>query len=390
MVEIEFNYNGKIIVIQSNKEEKLKDVFDKFKTKSNIESNSIYFMYSGNILKEDKLTFEEIISEEDRRRNKMNIIVNDVSNSNPEEEEIITKLKEIICPECGESIKMHIEGYNIFLYDCKNGHKKDNILLNEFDNTQKINISKIKCDEINCENNKGNSYENKFYICNKCKKNLCPIHKLKHDKTHNIIEYDEKYYMCDIHNKEFSIYCKECKKDICIYCENEHINHDKISYGTIMPDIDEIKLKRIELEEKINKYKVNINEIKNILNKTVENIDCYYNIINNMINNYDNKKLNYEIIYNLNNIYNNNIIEDINIILNENFLNDKVDKILSIYNSMANNFKLIIKGKEYELMRELNIKNFENIKDEVKISLVGIKNITNMSNMFKYCSSLLS
>ena len=64
----------------------------------------------------------------------MNILVN---------EKKIIKSKEIICPKCNESIKIYIEDYNIFLNEW---HEIDNILFDEFEQTQKIDISKIKCD----------------------------------------------------------------------------------------------------------------------------------------------------------------------------------------------------------------------------------------------------
>ena len=56
-----------------------------------------------------------------------------------------------------------IEDYRINMYNCKNGHKKENILLNEFENTQIIDESKIKCN--NCQTqNKSTTFNNKFYF----------------------------------------------------------------------------------------------------------------------------------------------------------------------------------------------------------------------------------
>ena len=44
--------------------------------------------------------------------------------------------------------------------------------------------------------------------------------------------------------------------------------------------------------------------------------------------------------------------------------------------------KIRIEEKEYELMEEFNIKNCKEIKkDKLEITLLGIKNITNMSCM---------
>ena len=49
-----------------------------------------------------------------------------------------------------------------------------------------------------------------------------------------------------------------------------------------------------------------------------------------------------------------------------------------------NKCKIIIDGKEYELMEELNIKN----EERIEIKLIEISKITDMSYMFRGCSSL--
>jgi hypothetical protein len=138
----------------------------------------------------------------------MNIIVNDNNNNIDKNNISIKKSKDIICPICNENIKLYIEDYNIFLYECKNKHEIDNILINEFEETQKIDISKIKCEECK-EKNKNETYNNQFYRCNICKINICPICKLKHNKEHNIIDYDNKNYICEKHNEIYNLYCKE-------------------------------------------------------------------------------------------------------------------------------------------------------------------------------------
>ena len=166
MAEIIFNYNGNLTKIQCNKEEKMKEIFNKFIIKTQIDKNLIYFIYSGNNNINEELKFEEIANQEDKIRNKMNIIVND---NNIDKNNIsIKKSKDIICPICNENIKLYIEDYNIYLYECKNKHEIDNILINEFEETQKIDISKIKCEECK-EKNKNETYNNQFYRCNICK-----------------------------------------------------------------------------------------------------------------------------------------------------------------------------------------------------------------------------
>ena len=96
---------------------------------------------------------------------------------------------------------MNIKDFKINLYGCKNNHIINNIY-NKYENSQKIDLSKIICNECN-ENNRGNTHNNEFYICNTCNKNICPLCKLKHDKNHIIIKYDNKNYICKKDNESF-------------------------------------------------------------------------------------------------------------------------------------------------------------------------------------------
>jgi len=335
MFEVTFLYNGENIIIQCNLNDKMKDILKRFEIKLEKDINSLYFLYEGKKL-EEELTLEENINKDDMKLNKINIIVNDIDKK--EEKEINIKSKEIICPKCKESIKINIFNYRIFLNECKYNHKINNILIKEFENNQYVNQNEIICDSCKI-NNKSEAYNNEFYICNTCKIYLCPIcKKVKHDKNHNIIKYEEKYYICDKHNKLYNSYCMKCKKDICILCEKEHNNHDIINDGKLIPNIDEYKNKIKELRKSIDKLKENINEIIDNLNKVIENIEIYYKISNETINNYDNKNINYEILYNIKEINKNNenIIKEINNINKDNSINNKFNKIINIYNNIYN------------------------------------------------------
>ena len=73
--------------------------------------------------------------------------------------------KEILCPDCLESIRIIIVNYRTTLYECKNGHKFEKILLNELENKQKELISNLICNKCS----KKVIYEeiSKCYTCNK-------------------------------------------------------------------------------------------------------------------------------------------------------------------------------------------------------------------------------
>ena len=154
MVEVIFSYKGTETVIQSNKNNKMKDIINQFINK--ILKNDLLFIYSGKIINEE-LTFEQQANELDKDRKKMNILVFD--NDEAIKKDNIKQSKESICPKCYENILLKIKDFKIS-YECKNNHKMDNILLSEYLETQKIDLSKILCNK--CLNNKNNIFNNEF------------------------------------------------------------------------------------------------------------------------------------------------------------------------------------------------------------------------------------
>ena len=220
----------------------------------------------------------------------MNILVttNDIIAS---EEKIILS-NDIICPECKENILLNIKNCKINLFGCKNNHNYYNILLNNFKASQTIDLNAIICD-ICKENNKGNTHNNEFYICNTCNKNICPLCKSVHDKKHKIIIYDDKNFICRKHNETFNKYCKTCNDNICYICENKHKGHDIFEFGNILVEEDGLLKAKEDLKNIINKFKWKIHAIKEIFDLTVNLMDFYYKINDNIIENYNINKRNY-------------------------------------------------------------------------------------------------
>ena len=206
MVEIEFIFNNIKTIIQCDINGTMEDICKRYANKIQKDFKTIYFVYNGkNLNKELLKSFIQIANKIDKERKKMNLLVYEI---NIKKENKLIKSKDIICPECGENIRMKINSnYEINLFDCKNGHNI-NISLKEFEKSQYIDESKIICDKCK-ENNKLNVYMKIFYKCNKCKMNLCPLCKSNHDDSHNIIKYDLKNYICEIHNEIYISYCKE-------------------------------------------------------------------------------------------------------------------------------------------------------------------------------------
>ena len=328
MVTILFNYNSINIKIQANLEEKMISSFTKFSMKSNENVEKFYFLYNGALI-ENESTIDQVINNQDREKNQMNILVNLLDFVDETEKDSLILSKETICPKCKSSIKMNMKDYKILLYECKNRHKSDIIILENFEETQKIDQSKIVCD--NCKNKNKNETQNKiFFICLTCKINLCPICRNSHNKTHKIINYDHKYYICEMHNNSFISYCENCLRNTCVICEAEHNSHKIIHFSKILPNIDELKKKINEIRNIIDKFKENIRDVaeKEIFNKIMKSLESYYKIFNDIINNYDINYINYEILNNLNEFNDDNsFINDLNDIINEDNNNKKNNKI---------------------------------------------------------------
>ena len=169
MIQVSFSYNNQNIIIQSNINEKMKDLFQKFLTKIQTNKNSIYFFYQGKLINEE-LQVNNIIINDDKQKNKMNIIV---SNTNElKENNFIIKSENLICPKCGENCFLEINNYKLSLFNCKNGHNIKDLEFDKYEKTQEIDKSKIICEKCK-ENNK--SVYNEFFRCLSCKINLCPV-----------------------------------------------------------------------------------------------------------------------------------------------------------------------------------------------------------------------
>ena len=76
---------------------------------------------------------------------------------------------------CKENIKLELIDYKVYLSECKNKHSF-NLLINEFEENQNIDLTKIKCNI--CKKTKKETYNNEMNKCINCKINLCPLCKI--------------------------------------------------------------------------------------------------------------------------------------------------------------------------------------------------------------------
>ena len=418
MSSIIFLYNDKETPIQCNNKEKMDSIIKRFCESASIKKENVNFIYNGKILNEDISEDEIILNQE----NKKLIIVND--NVKKEQQDIFVQSKRIICPECHESASISIEDYLISISNCKNGHKIDNIPIDEFEFSQKVNISKIICD-ICLKNNMGNTESNIFFKCINCHKNLCPNCKIFHTSGHNIINYENNFYICDEHGEKFIAYCFDCKMNICSECKESHKTHEQKPFIELIENNKNKSNKDLEnFQKKIDLMISKINEIINICITVKTNYETLLKINKRIQENINDKFINFQDIMNQKFI-NNKYEKDLNSIINEHNIESVFSNILKIKEMMVNSeellnciilkykiketdkkikilgedfiennnekCKIINNKKEFDLSEYFDLEiNKEFNKNILEIKLTGIKNITNAYGMFSGCSSLIS
>ena len=298
-LEITFTYNGINMTIECTKGQKFKDIYSKFKNKVNAEDKLLYYIYNGSNIRNDELTFNEIANAEDKRRNKMNIEVNElVQDANAEE--IYDNLSE-----------NHFEDE-----DYSKIQEERNSLVKKMDedesNIFQESTIRPKTENINSTvgngtiNNISNQFSNIYYGCSECEslieiltldeKNIkfkCNNKIKQHELTLSIKEYMEyinKMKMnerkelnndvCHIHSQNYYIYCFDCDAHECEECyknHQEHYNHNKIYLKEIIPDEDKLNVILSWINEN-NNFIISDEEKENYFVKLVEKIYYLYNI----------------------------------------------------------------------------------------------------------------
>ncbi len=421
MTTIYFTYQSKNTIIQCNENDNVKNIFERFCNKTGLNINLLYFLYDGNTNINTQVTIGELANKEDKIRKSMSILVNELNEIN--DNTSIMKSREVIC-KCGEVANLYFDDFKINI-ECRAGHKTKNLLFNEFERTQLIDVSKIICENCRLQN-KNASFGKKFYRCNYCKKNLCPLCRSKHDKSHLTIDYDLKNYLCQIHERDYNSYCLNCKLNLCQFCEKDHKQHNLIFFGKMIPSPEDLKTKFEEIKKKVENLIKTINEITEKFSKAIQFMESYLKIATNIVNNYDMGKINYETLNNIRQVIEtkdttNYIYQELDEI-NEYVEAKKAYKIIDIYNKMcekekdyitlyykvnANDKKIklfsdefaknnneicsiIMDDKKKDLLSEYDLENVK-IKEQVlEIKLKGVNKINIASYMFYQCSSLIS
>ena len=363
-IAVEFNYEGRSVEIQGMSNEKMKNIYQRFASKSGIDLDEKKLLFSYNGKWEDtskiseNLTFNQMANSEDKDRKKMSILVaEDTFGSAQNEENNQIRSNEIVCPVCCKNCLIKFENYRISLYGCENGHVKKNILLNQFKNTQHLETENIFCSE--CQKKRSEIFQNTIHKCLTCKKKLCPICRSNHAASHEIIDYEDLNYICEEDNDNFVGYCEECGKQYCMTCEENHDEHQKIYFRNMLPKKKDLQNSLANLKTCIDDFKEQCDEIINVIDNVKKNLDILYKIKEECISRFNLKKKNYFQLNNLDEMkHNEEIMNDINLIKKEISIEKKFNHIVNIYNNM-NNMYNIYKMNTSELQ-------FAVIKDELR------------------------
>ena len=285
------------------------------------------------------------------------------------------------CPICSELLNITLNPLQFDLsYKCANNHSEKNIPFEIFYSKNYITeIQKTTCKECNKDITDICFYHSNdgIILCQKCASKIAK--KYNHRKfilTKQIINH------CNQHNKNFSKYCKTCKKDLCELCINDkknvHLNHIIETYENIFPKKEEIesndkrlkgKIKiNMELIEKLDKWKEEINKfIQCIINKLDSEIKIYELIKKNFdmqLKNY-NSFMNYKNLVLSLKVFNNKFLEQ----LMEAHSFVEITKIIYKYIKRIND-----NGISNQNNNNYNINNY-NDKNEIKENNISLINI---------------
>ena len=146
MSEVIFEFEGREVIIQCKKDEKMKDICQRYVNKIDRNINSLIFLYGGKQLNFN-LNFNEQANKIDKERNIMKVLILRNEDNN-----------DYICPKCGEKIKLNIKDDIILsinnIKDIINGIKLniDNIIKITKNNSINIQLKNVNYLILNVRN----------------------------------------------------------------------------------------------------------------------------------------------------------------------------------------------------------------------------------------------
>ena len=182
-------------------------------------------------------------------------------------------------------------------------------------------------------------------------------------------------FICSKHNSNYNSFCKSCQKNICKECsDNDHKNHFISQYYELLPSNEEIIQLKNSIDNETNdveeflckQYKKWIDEIQNKFNELIESIRYKNKLYNFIINFYETKEFNYQNIYNIkivsqNQTKRNPLTQEIQTLKNlisrtENTLNEKNESNYT-KDELKENKDKYLKLKTAQFIKILNLLN---------------------------------
>ena len=241
---------------------------------------------------------------------------------------------------------------SILIYSsCRNNHEKKYDLI-EYLNKFKEN----KMENVLCKYDDNKFDIDIFIYCLECRLYFCQNCQKHHDKNgnnfnHHLIKAKFMDFYCFEHIKPFKYFCCTCEKNICLDCEG-HNEHNIVDFKDYK--IDNINEYIIKFEQN----ELYLNKIENYLVKKSSNIKNYFNVykskilyLNDLLKNIlltyqfekNSNSMNFELLYNLIFVTNNNKA----LTYNQNKLDlIKSKKDFEKYNLDLNNYPLILNDQQ--------------------------------------------
>ena len=253
MAKVIFTYNGIETSIQCLKEDKMKNICNKYVSKTNININSLLFLYSGNTINFE-LSFKDQANKIDRERNVMNILVYKQNENG------------LKCPKCGERI--NVDKFNEQIQF----HLNQNELINELKNEIEIIND---CNEIS-------KIKSKIRIINLIIKSLIEENEKYKNNIKNII--NGSYKELNVDNKKniikgiFNV--EDINQDVAIF--NQYVEDEGFDVYLNDKKVDVIKSYKIQYKNFLDSGKGNY-EYKVIFKNKIPNLERIFQNCSNLI-----------------------------------------------------------------------------------------------------------
>ena len=279
----------------------------------------------------------------------------EVNGDNPQNKKDIKMGSKILCPskKCYSNAIINVNPY-FFEINSNCGEHKNKMDIIEFVNNSGGKEDKETCNFCNKTYKSLIENKNILYKCS-CGINICDICKetsLKnHPKEHNMIDFKEKDCICCCNNKKkkFLSFCLNCKKNLCIICNENHKTHETINLRVIKIDEKILKEKLKEQKNKINKFNIIIDKWLKRVNEKIEEfkkkLQLHVQLNEIIINQYSSSKKFYQSFKN--NQY-------INFDLDEFVLN-----ILKFEHSINTQNEIIVKFLKKKMEKDIDLNKYK-------------------------------